>query len=93
MNYWLKGFLVTCLMIFTDIIWAKYTIYVNKREPLTAALLSTAIILTGSFTVIIYTQEHSMIWFSALGAFIGTFLAVWEKKVHTWTVEGNGIPS
>ena len=79
-NYWLKGLLVTLLMIVTDIIWAKYTIYVNKREPLTAAMLSTAIILIGSLTVIIYTQEHSMILFSAVGAFIGTFLAVRTNK-------------
>jgi hypothetical protein len=68
-------------MMITDIMWTKYTISVASRAPVSAGIYSAMIIIMGAVTVVSYTEDHTMVIPAALGAFVGTYLAVKREKI------------
>ncbi len=75
-----KFVLVMVSAIMADICWTKYMLGVSEKAPFKAAFWSAMIIAIGGFMVISYTQNHLLVVAAMLGAFIGTFLAVYREK-------------
>ena len=72
MNY----FLVMIAYIFLDIAWAKYTLYVSRKEVVSASLWASIIPVFSSFMVLQYIGDVYMIIPMCIGSFIGTFVTL-----------------
>jgi hypothetical protein len=77
---WITVFLA---MVAVDFAWTKYNMACAARKPHQAALWSSAIILLGAFTVVSYTQDHTLLLPAALGAYLGTWYAVWRERAKS----------
>lgn len=75
MIFWLVVFLAT---MGADYAWTKYIAAAAAKHPHKAAAWSAAIILVGAVNIISYTQNHWLIIPAVLGAYAGTWLAVWR---------------
>jgi hypothetical protein len=75
------GWLLTfTLMLVTDYIWARYTDEVVAKHTHRASLYAVAIIFCGAGTTIMYVEDHWRIIPAAIGAYLGTYLAVRLKR-------------
>lgn len=63
-------------MVALDLVWAAYTIKVQKKKPALAGLYASAIMLINAVVTISYVTEPWMLLPVAAGAFVGTFLGV-----------------
>jgi len=59
-----------------DYAWARYTAGIAGRDARRASLWSAVIILLSACTVVAYTTNRWMVVPAALGAYVGTFVAV-----------------
>ena len=74
---WLSVLLATAI---GDVCWTLYFIEAGKRHSLLAGFWSSAIILLGSYTIVEYTQDHSLFSAAVIGAFVGTVATIeWDK--------------
>ena len=81
MPFWLKFVTVAFDVALADLCWAMYVMATAACKPLVSGLWAVAIIFTGAYATIAFIQDYTMIFGSALGAFIGTTLTVlWHKK-------------
>ena len=76
LNY-LAVFFVVAL---TDILWAKYFLAVSQSRMVVAPLVSSGIIVFGSFATISYVNDHWALIPAALGAYAGTYITMWLEK-------------
>lgn len=74
---WMFIFLVNTLL---DIVYAKYTMAVQRRDASHAAHWATAIILIGGVSIISYTHNPILILPAAAGAWVGTWYTVGKAK-------------
>ena len=72
------GTFVACFLLgaLVDVLWAGYIRGVSRGAPMRAALFAGAITLVGSLGVLIYVRENWAVLPMALGASVGTWLAV-----------------
>jgi hypothetical protein len=72
----MKFIFVFLLVTFVDFIWAKYIAHIAKSHAIKASLYSGLLTLISSLVTIAYVGDHRMIIPAALGALVGTYLAV-----------------
>lgn len=75
-----KWLLVFGAMFVTDVVWAKYTQAVAKRQPVRAGFWSVGIILAGAYVTMSYVEDAWYLIPAVLGAFLGTVTALWWSK-------------
>lgn len=63
-----------------DFVWAKYTYAMTEKRALGAGTYSAAIIVLSGTAAVGYVHNPWMLIPAALGAFVGTFVAVKVKK-------------
>jgi hypothetical protein len=64
-----------------DVCWTRYFIEASKKRAISAGLWSAAIIALGSYSIVEYTQNHTLFTAAVIGAFLGTAGTVeWEKR-------------
>lgn len=72
--------LILLVYIVVDMLYAYYIICVEKRSPLKAAVVSSALYSLLAYGVVSYSKNILYLFPLAIGAFIGTFLTVTWKK-------------
>lgn len=73
---WYQAGLVFVVYIFFDILYALYVICVSKQRAVAASFVSSALYSLGAFGVMSYLNNPWYLIPLALGAFIGTYIAV-----------------
>jgi uncharacterized protein YebE (UPF0316 family) len=79
---WMTAFIVFVLYIIFDILYALYVLCVSRQQALAASGISAVLYSLGAYGVITYLHN---IWYLiplALGAFLGTYIAV--KYMGNW---------
>lgn len=72
--------IVFVVAVVQDILWAKYTIWAAKSEPLQAATWAALIPVAGAIAVLAYVEDKWMLAPYALGSWVGTYYAVAHEK-------------
>lgn len=72
--------LVFLSTLLADFAWTKYNMESAAKRPHPAAFWSTLIILFGAFNIVSYTTNHWLLIPAALGAYAGTWIAVWRES-------------
>src|SRR5687767_14233537 len=67
---------VFCATLVSDYIWARYIFNIAEEHALAAANWSVIVIVLGAFIVLSYVSDRRLIVPAAIGAWIGTYLAV-----------------
>jgi hypothetical protein len=75
-NVYLRALMVIVLMTMVDIVFAIYVIETAAHRAASAGLYAALIILIGAFVTRAYVDDKRMIVPTAIGAFLGTYLAV-----------------
>lgn len=75
-NFYLKAIGIFVATGIGDFVWAKYIASITTSTPLIASTWATITLVLGAFVVISYVQDKRMLIPAAIGAFIGTYLAV-----------------
>jgi len=70
----LQAAIVFFTLFALDVVWARYTLYLNGGHRWRAGGLAAAIIALGSFSTINYVDNHWMIIPAMAGAFCGTWI-------------------
>lgn len=70
---WLLVFTAT---VIADFLWAQWAIACNARRAVPASLYSAGILFCSGFTIVEYTHDAVLLIPAALGALVGTWLAV-----------------
>jgi hypothetical protein len=83
----LKALLVFVASGMGDILWTFYILRTSEKRAHPAGLFSALIILTGGLVVITYTGNPWYLIPAALGAYVGTVLAV---KYDSYRARKNG---
>ena len=76
----LKFIFVFLLVTVVDFIWARYIANIAKNNAVKASCYAAVLTLIGSVVTITYVEDHRMIIPSALGALVGTYLAIKLNK-------------
>ena len=63
-----------------DALYAKYTLSVTRHQASLAAMLSVIIYLLLAFGVVSYIQNFLYLVPLGAGAWIGTYLVVWQER-------------
>lgn len=79
-NY-LNNLYVRCASVFvatgiSDYVWANYMGSVAKSNPVVASNWAFLVIVLGAFVVVSYVSDRRLILPAAIGAWIGTYLAI-----------------
>lgn len=70
---WLLIFLLNATL---DIIWARYTMAVQARQPAISGVWAALIIIVGGISVLSYVNDPILLIPASVGAFMGTWIAV-----------------
>jgi hypothetical protein len=81
----LQALLVFAAMFSLDLIWARYTYALTKRQPLGSSISAVGIVFANSVVTLGYVSDPWMILPAALGAFTGTWVAVRFERQSTPT--------
>lgn len=73
---WLNAAIVFVVYIFFDILYALYVICVSRRQAVAASAISSVLYSLGAYGVMSYLHNPLYIIPLAIGAFIGTYIAV-----------------
>lgn len=73
---WLAVFTAT---VIADFLWARWSIACTDTRPIAASIYSSMIVLCSGFTMIEFTRDPWLLIPSALGAAIGTWVAVFKR--------------
>jgi len=76
----MKHLLVFGAVVLIDIVWTKYIAEVGAKRAAHAAFWSALIIAIGAFTTLSYVEDRTTLIPAIVGAFVGTYLAVWFDK-------------
>jgi hypothetical protein len=63
-----------------DFVYARYTIAAAERKALKASLWAAVIPVLGGFVAIQYVDNHWLLIPTAVGAFVGTYIATRKTK-------------
>jgi len=63
-----------------DVVWVGYTASVNNKRPFAGGVYAMLIYAGGGTIVIGYTTENWLLIPAILGAFGGTYAAIWWRK-------------
>lgn len=77
MEFYIQWTTVLIAVLVTDICWAYYIRRVKDGKPLKAAMWAVFLFLTGAIGAISYIRNPWFVIPAAIGAFIGTYIAVW----------------
>jgi uncharacterized membrane protein YfcA len=77
MMSFLGVFLLTAVL---DFVWARYTAHVGAARAIAASLYASFIFSVGGLVTVAYTVNHWLLVPAALGAFLGTYVAVRTNK-------------
>jgi hypothetical protein len=84
MNIYVQSLIVFLALFTTDICWAFYISRVKDGNPIHAAKWAVFLYLTGSVGTLGIVHNQWLLIPAGLGAFAGTYLAVWiEHKPKT----------
>lgn len=72
----LNWFFVLVAMLVGDYFWARWAYYVSRKDAEQAAGFSILIVFCSGFTIVEYTENHWLLIPAAIGAALGTFIAV-----------------
>lgn len=75
-NVYFRGLAVALATGVSDFIWAHYISAIAGGERLAAANWGAVVIVLGAFIVVSYVSDRRLIIPAAIGAWIGTYLAV-----------------
>jgi hypothetical protein len=75
-----KAVIVFLALCITDVCWAYYINKVKDGSPLHSAKWAVFLYLTGSVGTISVVNDPWLVIPASLGAFCGTYLAVWFNK-------------
>ena len=75
-----QGLVVMIFMVIIDICWANYNMRSAEKKPGAAAFWSMAIIFAGTLSTQIWLENHWVIFNDAVGAYLGTYWAIWRAK-------------
>lgn len=76
----IEALVVFFSMVAVDYAWAKYMMEAAAKRPHRAALWSAVIVALGAITVLAYTHNPALLGVAVVGAYAGTFIAVWREK-------------
>lgn len=68
------------LMFALDFIWAAYTNAITANRALKSSCYASVIVALNGIVTVSYVHEPKLIFAVLLGAFAGTFAAVWWKN-------------
>lgn len=75
------GLTVFLAVMAADYCWARYTIHTAEKNAVRASLWSAGIVVLGSITTFAYLQAGWLMTIpAALGAFVGTLIAINSEK-------------
>ena len=77
---WINAIAIFAAYFAIDMMYALYIICVNRRQAMSAALLTAAIYSLLAFGVVSYSKNILYLIPLASGAFFGTFITVKLKK-------------
>lgn len=72
----MKWLLVFTVTVIADYFWARYTAHVADKNRFRAAWFSLLIMACSGFTVVSFTRDLWLLIPAALGAAVGTLMAV-----------------
>jgi hypothetical protein len=70
-------FVIDLLVAFS---WARCVKAVAENNPLSAAIYSGIIALSGAITIISYTKNNWLLIPAVLGSAVGVYVSIWCKK-------------
>lgn len=73
---WTQATLVFAVYVVFDILYALYVLCVARKQAIRASAISSALYSLGAYGVMTYLENPLYLVPLALGAFLGTFLAV-----------------
>jgi uncharacterized membrane protein YfcA len=73
---WYTAATVFVVYVVFDILYALYVICVGKKQAVRASLISSALYSLGAYGIVTYLHNNWYLIPLALGAFIGTYIAV-----------------
>lgn len=68
--------LVFTATVIADWLWARWTIACAEKRAIAASLYSSGLILCSGFTVLEFTREPVLLIPAAIGAAVGTYIAI-----------------
>jgi hypothetical protein len=74
-----KFIMVFLATLAADFCWTKYNIHSAAKHPHRAALWSGLIVAFGAVSFLSYVDDHRLTVAAILGAYVGTWLAVWRE--------------
>lgn len=77
MNIYVQSIIAFTAVFLTDICWVLYIRRVKDGNPLKSAGWAAVLFSMGAVAVISYTQNPLLVIPSVVGAFLGTYVAVW----------------
>jgi uncharacterized protein YebE (UPF0316 family) len=81
---WQTAAIVFVVYVFFDILYALYVIFVSRQWAMAASLCSAVLYSLGAYGVMTYLHNPLYLVPLALGAFLGTYIAV--KYMSNWHV-------
>lgn len=79
---WTTALIVFVVYIFFDILYALYVICVSRQQAIAASAISAVLYSLGAYGVMNYLHNPLYLIPLAIGAFIGTYVAV--KYMGNW---------
>lgn len=73
---WFTAVVIFFVYILFDVLYALYVLCVSRRRAMSASLISAALYSLGAYGVMNYLASPFYLIPLALGAFIGTYIAV-----------------
>lgn len=85
---WFTAATVFVVYVLFDILYALYVLCVSRQQAVAASLISSALYSLGAYGVMSYLHNAWYLIPLALGAFVGTYLAVkYMSNLHKHTTE------
>jgi hypothetical protein len=75
-NVWTKAGVVFVAVVISDFVWAKYMAAVSAGAAVAAANWAVLVIALGAYLVVSYVEDKRMVAPAAIGAWLGTYLAI-----------------
>lgn len=76
----IRALAVFALVAVVDYFWAAYVQAAAERRAVRAAAFSSAIVLAGGLSTLVYVDAPWTIFPAAAGAFVGTLVSIRRKK-------------
>jgi hypothetical protein len=71
-----RGLTVVVTMTLLDVVFAVYVLFTSEKAAALAGIFASFIIVLSGFVTRAYVDDRRMLWPAAVGAFLGTWIAV-----------------